>query len=38
MIRIADSHSDYMAYLVLNNEKESLYDHADLPRMTKGGG
>lgn len=37
MIRIADSHSDYLSFQVLDDADSHLFDHADLERMEQGG-
>jgi membrane dipeptidase len=37
MYRIADAHSDYLAFSTLGDANGRLYDHADLERMEAGG-
>ncbi len=37
MIKIADSHSDFLARGVIDDDEDRLYDHADLQRMQQGG-
>ncbi|MDD5017471.1 MAG: membrane dipeptidase, partial [Eubacteriales bacterium] len=37
MVRIADAHSDFAPFKILNESKGRLFDHADLTRMERGG-
>ena len=37
MRKIADAHSDYLAFNTLNESDGRLFDHADIPRMKAGG-
>lgn len=37
MVQIADAHCDFLAYHVIEDSSERLFDHADLTRMKQGG-
>lgn len=37
MFKIADAHSDFLAYHVVENSEGRLFDHADIERMKSGG-